>query len=1466
MAWTLDEFGSMGSKKEDQPSPKGGWSLDEFSSLDTKKEDGPNPITEGFKNAREIIGKTGAGKVAGVIEGAATIGSGLLAKAGGGFAGLLARLHGASPVEAGETVRQAEKDNTYEPTTQTGKNLMEGLGTLYHAPIKGFGEMTKDSMFGKMFPPELRQAMGEQSMETALDVLPMTHGAVRGAREAAAKRIKDAEDAKAKANADLQAMLKQDQDAQRAAQEAQRDSPTPTYTEQGDLGLEATGRPRAESEARIQAMMDEMNRKVQAQHEAVGMMNDMLDVRSAETGMGDMFDQRITAEEPVPSAREGAVDLGQGPVKAGGASEMSNMSSDLFRTPDQMIGEGLGRGRESMRDRALADVAEKTPRLEKRFNRKKHVPMDEEVGRPTNVPDAPFTEMSTSDLIRQRRVQQADEIRAAEGRQMANEDTLPYTGPGARQRGALGSRPDLGQMFRDDAQKGAQELFRRVKSPEAFERELVKHLGEEAKSYAQSLYTWAKQRQSEAGSAPRAATQGAKQNGQAPTAAKKSAAGNALDKFNKWDKRSGAEFRDAMLQKIADGDRKDARLAPYAQGQKHARRHAINQWAYDRMDWNQRTNNLKVRDILDGSHAAARSFIPGVNAMRQKGRGAADPNSIMGNWERLPTKEQKSLLEALHKGDLTNLTAAQRSALDSIQKGFDQAWDKVGTGEKPAGINADGQSLPSDLWNGNYRIWGRSKTDPNRVFVRTVDNNLQAGRAMEALQKEFPDFNFKVQDVVHKAGPSMAHDFPELVKVMGKNDPAMAKVMDDAAYKGKPREYNPRQFATAAEDYISQMVSHFENTKLMKDLNTVLGDDSIKGAYPQAVKSTKNQVDAYFGRDKMADQWLKDRAEDLQRLVGMAPSRGMPKKLIAIGSSALMFFSVMAARVPFYFAQAVQPILILPRMIEQKGLGVRASAIKASMEGLYDFFSGGNKEALTWAREHGVIDPQFAEAMLKSGQSLGMQALQLVTGNRLSAFLDETSRAYAFLAMNRFFENSGMSKVEAREAAAKNSLDIMVEYEAWKRSPVFREMGMVGGLFSPLTTFVNNFFNHIQEYLKDAVRTPNFKAGTKPIAALIGIMLGVSGINGFPFRADADSLVDLINHAFDTKITTPTDMMIKTSEHMKRNGYSRFVHDAVIFGLPSATFGYNMSGTLGAPEIGKSLLPGAGDPLIQLGYKTATETIPTGVRAALGKDISNHDKIDALKPIVPSAPGHGMIERHYSVSKGDSTLVPGKGDFARFKRTPEEQWARYAGMKSTDEAMFDMKDHRLTPVQKRQEESKRDALDIIADKIIFPSDSSRETIRRQMKRYVENGGSPDEVMDTIMKKVENRYETKTQGATEKALESDNPHGLKLLKEFGLIKGERGSHFQKMSNVQSDNLNDSDRQLSLDDFMKTYPKNGTEDERVRFFNKLKQRLEEDRKGSGNIKRYDFRDVDTNDRMPEPSTLDSFERRRSVRKTT
>jgi hypothetical protein len=265
----------------------------------------------------------------------------------------------------------------------------------------------------------------------------------------------------------------------------------------------------------------------------------------------------------------------------------------------------------------------------------------------------------------------------------------------------------------------------------------------------------------------------------------------------------------------------------------------------------------------------------------------------------------------------------------------------------------------------------------------------------------------------------------------------------------------------------------------------------------------------------------------------------------------------------FYTANAVQNFVVPSRLqqlngtsLEGKG-NVTYALLKA--EAHMALPTETTKAIMKEALENGSLEARFAEALdwTQSGDRGIPLFIKYAMGEKVAAYADSYARGKAYLSFYEMGKSAGLTDTKAHSFAARETQGTMIQYDRWARMPILNQLGPVGDVIAPLTTFTTNMAFRLGDYIK-AGQGKHAMVG--PLATLLGLQVAIAGIRGFPFYEDMEALYHELNklniYYGGEAWTTPSELMAEW-------GVPNIAQDGVF----SWATGVNMSGTLGMGRV-----------------------------------------------------------------------------------------------------------------------------------------------------------------------------------------------------------------------------------------------------------------------------------------------------------
>ena len=441
---------------------------------------------------------------------------------------------------------------------------------------------------------------------------------------------------------------------------------------------------------------------------------------------------------------------------------------------------------------------------------------------------------------------------------------------------------------------------------------------------------------------------------------------------------------------------------------------------------------------------------------------------------------------------------------------------------------------------------------------------------------------------------------------------------------------NVKHLLQVRSNYIENALKYLRSQEIQA-LKDSLSPD-MWAAVEKHLPHTKDFIEQFtdVARDRvqpnMLDRVIMDVGEWLTR--GHLPYRFTEWSLNKLRG--FMSWKDLSWSVGYHVANGIQPemfgALALVREASRMGKGNPATAMIYAEKNILSP-SLDAKARIKWAAEHGVhtaklmaeIDFMYGKDM----KSLRDLSSDIVTGRRASELNEAYGRLKSFLMGVEFYRRAGMTELQARKAAAKFTNDVMVDYSSigqplWLSS---NPLGIHAGRFvAPYAAFQFSFLGHLALSIQAMRRNPGIARKMLPFMALqmaTGTFAGIRGMVGFK---ELSWIAATFNQWWEDTykekgpLMDPMEMLLKSK-----------VNDPAMFGvisgatkaIPGLPHGADLGTTAESPTLGSLVIP-----RIATGVKdVAVDVLPVIWKTILRQDISDAEKMRAIKALVPSWAG-----------------------------------------------------------------------------------------------------------------------------------------------------------------------------------------------------------------------------------------------------
>ena len=397
------------------------------------------------------------------------------------------------------------------------------------------------------------------------------------------------------------------------------------------------------------------------------------------------------------------------------------------------------------------------------------------------------------------------------------------------------------------------------------------------------------------------------------------------------------------------------------------------------------------------------------------------------------------------------------------------------------------------------------------------------------------------------------------------------------------------EFETALTLYTKGAVTAASRWKTNYNLNKFLNEKfvvplpnggyrttSLQAEFPNSAKALESQKQLVYGElprrkleemaDKIGSKWFGES--------GLARTLGGMNRVTLI-------FKLLFGQPRFLISQVLQPYhMILPKLIDLKYSGHdKASIAMTVIKSTKDLILPTREvaEAQAYAKRVGVTEPKFLNEAMARMDSItpivelpgnvkyrGRKTLntdyliKALTLQNISSRVEQVSRLNAFTQFYNLYRQSGMSKEKAKKNAAYNADKYMVEYTYMEQPGIYgaQGLGTVGRPFGLFKTFQHNYLAQLADYLVKGKQGRGYEGAV----AFLTSMVLTAGLFGVIAINSAEAILDKLSPVI-SRITGKPVPSLKTA--ILTGDYPEFLK----YGVPSATFGIDLTATLAAPGL-----------------------------------------------------------------------------------------------------------------------------------------------------------------------------------------------------------------------------------------------------------------------------------------------------------
>lgn len=548
----------------------------------------------------------------------------------------------------------------------------------------------------------------------------------------------------------------------------------------------------------------------------------------------------------------------------------------------------------------------------------------------------------------------------------------------------------------------------------------------------------------------------------------------------------------------------------------------------------------------------------------------------------------------------------------------------------------------------------------------------------------------------------------------------------------------------AATDYFNSAYDWIHTKRAAREMMKMLYDQEVQAPHAKAyIQKYWNNAQGFEG--KLAHE-INRIFEKLPEIMGW--DRDMARDFGHWLRKQGSFLMLGYLRPVFLVASRLQPFQFMPAalsMLEAKA-GKSASFGNSAL-GLYDALEmkAGTKDARLleikkYLEDNRVIQAEFFEGVFASDNKLqkGKNVWEdWVQGGRIMKQFETDARLQSFMAAMRTLEELGVPRKNALPLAA-NVVDVaMTNYKRHERAMIFNDLGIIGDMMAPLTSFMLNYHAQMLYYAKEGFKgvlrgEPRY---AKPLMYFIAAQYIMAGTQGLPYREDWDALIQLMkNHGY-WKASWPnaTQFLINMTNQVPE-GAGR---DAARYGAFGLT-GTDVSASFSASRfISSDLFTGALPVITKMGEVGGAMAGAAGA-AATGKFTSTDAA--GLARQLPGLPGLAA-EKMTQDPKTGIIPDPNKAMEGTVRRPTDPlapEWVkRYVGGRDTKESTERNAIAQAGLAEKARESQQKLVLEKIKKLAL-----DGKPIEDEVKKYSDLGGDPTALGNEISRTFINKNTTR----------------------------------------------------------------------------------------------------------------------------
>jgi len=419
-------------------------------------------------------------------------------------------------------------------------------------------------------------------------------------------------------------------------------------------------------------------------------------------------------------------------------------------------------------------------------------------------------------------------------------------------------------------------------------------------------------------------------------------------------------------------------------------------------------------------------------------------------------------------------------------------------------------------------------------IIQTLrDEAREAGASPDVLDR----MDAVLNDMVERGGTIGSHHKKQMAFIEGYQGRELFKTNDKQG----------ESFRQSIFDYVDEITKQMEKQEISTRLDTVL-------LHPEMEKFPNLQEYIQDMRDHSLNTLPKGflDAEPLKVLldemttaiVHRIDPNWYPDKHVwdsTIGKVTHAFYiSVLMSRPAFWIAQSSAFTITLRSLAYENGAFLSnfkdmSFGFRRLMNNDKEFF-----DYVDWVvKNRSTFHPQFINdlnkfSLFEKASERTQKLIGYVTGETQSTAADSFSRLLSSAMLFEHYTKKGYKGQELYDLVALKTDENMVQYGQQYKAPMFRKMGVVGELMSPLMTFNQAQLTNLAADIVHFKRNKDYKSAM-PIMMTFSQTLIMGGAMGMALSAELELLAKIINSFLDDedKLTTPWEYFLGSPTGVK---------------------------------------------------------------------------------------------------------------------------------------------------------------------------------------------------------------------------------------------------------------------------------------------------------------------------------------------